>query len=323
MDKMAQWRWIAGLLLLGCATAPVVAADGDYPQRQIKIVVPFPAGAGPDQVARMLGQHLQDAFGQTVLIENRAGALGSIGAVEVARSAPDGYTLLMGTNTTQAANVAMLKNLPYDPVKDFSPVMRTVTTNMVLLVKPDFPAKDVTEFLAYAKAHPNLTAGYGSGASQISIGQLQSRGGLSVIAASYRGVPQAVTDVLAGAINLTFADLSLAIPQMQGGTLRGIGVTSPKRNELTPDLPALAEAMPGFEATIWYGLLAPANTPDAIVNKLYAESEKFLTMPETREKLAKVGVIVSTMTPAEFGAFIRSEIVRWTADAKAAGIEAQ
>jgi tripartite-type tricarboxylate transporter receptor subunit TctC len=320
---MLRWRWLAGLLLLGCTISQVHAADSDYPQRQIKIVVPFPAGAGPDQVARMLGQHLQEAFGQTVLIENRAGALGSIGAVEVARSAPDGYTLLMGTNTTQAANVAMLKNLPYDPVKDFAPVMRTVTTNMVLMVKPDFPAKDLPEFLAYAKAHPNLTAGYGSGASQISIGQLQSRGGLSVIAASYRGVPQAVTDVMAGAINLTFADLSLAIPQMQGGTLRGIGVTSPKRNELAPNLPALAEAMPGFEATIWYGLLAPAGTPDAVVNKLYAESEKYLTMPETREKLAKVGVIVSTMPPAEFGNFIRSEIVRWTADAKAAGIEAQ
>ena len=320
---MVRWRWLAGLLLLGCAISQARAADSDYPQRQIKIVVPFPAGAGPDQVARMLGQHLQEAFHQTVLIENRAGALGSIGAVEVARSAPDGYTLLMGTNTTQAANVAMLKSLPYDPVKDFTPVMRTVTTNMVLMVKPDFPAKDLPEFLSYARAHPNLTAGYGSGASQISIGQLQSRGGLSVIAASYRGVPQAVTDVMAGAINLTFADLSLAIPQMQGGTLRGIGVTSPKRNELAPDLPALAEAMPGFEATIWYGLLAPAGTPETIVNKLYAESEKFLTLPETREKLAQVGVIVSTMPPAEFGNFIRSEIVRWTADAKAAGIEAQ
>src|SRR6201996_215283 len=297
-SKMVRPRWLAGLLLLGCAISQVQAADSDYPQRQVKIVVPFPAGAGPDQVARMLGQHLQEAFGQTVLIENRAGALGSIGAVEVARSAPDGYTLLMGTNTTQAANVAMLKNLPYDPAKDFTPVMRAVTTNMVLMVKPDFPAKDLTEFLTYAKPHPNLTAAYGSGASQISIGQLQSRGGLSVIAASYRGVPQAVTDVMAGAINLTFADLSLAIPQMQGGTLRGIGVTSPKRNELTPNLPALAEAMPGFEATIWYGLLAPANTPDGIVNKLYAESEKFLTMRRAREKLAKVGVIVSTMPPA-------------------------
>jgi tripartite-type tricarboxylate transporter receptor subunit TctC len=146
---------------------------------------------------------------------------------------------------------------------------------------------------------------------------------MSVIAASYRGVPQAVTDVIGGVIDLAFADFSLAIPQMQGGTLRGIGVTSPKRNELTPDLPSLAEAMPGFEATIWYGLLAPAGTPEPIVNKLYAESEKFLTMPATREKLANVGVIVSPMRPDEFGAFIRSEITRWTADAKAAGIEAK
>jgi tripartite-type tricarboxylate transporter receptor subunit TctC len=314
---------LAGLVLLGLAVPQAVAAADDYPNRPIKIIVPFPAGAGPDQVARMLGQYLQNAFGQTVVIENRAGALGSIGAQEVARSAPDGYTLLMGTNTTQAANVAMLKNLPYDPAKDFAPIIRTITTAMVLVVKPEFPAKDLAQFMEYARSHPNLTAGYGSGASQISIGQLQSRGGMSVIAASYRGVPQAVTDVMGGAIDLAFADFSLAIPQMQGGTLRGIGVTSPTRNELTPNLPPLAEAMPGFEATIWYGLLAPAGTPTPIINRLYAESEKFLSMPETREKLASVGVVVSPMPPDQFGAFIRSEIIRWTEDAKAAGIEAK
>jgi tripartite-type tricarboxylate transporter receptor subunit TctC len=315
--------FFAGLLMLAVAAFHAAAAADDYPQRQIKIIVPFPAGAGPDQVARMLGQHLQEAFGQTVVIENRAGALGSIGALEVARSAPDGYTLLMGTNTTQAANVAMLKDLPYDPARDFAPVIRTITTAMVLIVKPDFPARDLNQFMEYARAHPNLTAGYGSGASQISIGQLQSRGGLSVIAASYRGVPQAVTDVMGGAINLSFADFSLAIPQLKGGTLRGIGVTSPVRNELTPDLPALAEAMPGFEATIWYGLLAPAKTPAPIIDKLYAESAKFLALPATREKLSSVGVIVSPMAPDEFGNFIRGEITRWTADAKAAGIEAK
>ena len=314
---------LAGFVLSGVAALHAAFAAGDYPQRQIKIIVPFPAGAGPDQVARMLGQHLQEAFGQTVVIENRAGALGSIGAQEVARASPDGYTLLMGTNTTQAASVAMLKNLAYDPAKDFAPIIRTTTTAMVLVVKPDFPAKNLGEFMDYARAHPNMTAGYGSGASQISIGQLQSRGGLSVIAASYRGVPQAVTDVMGGAINLAFADFSLAIPQMKGGTLRGIGVTSPTRNELTPDLPPLAEAMPGFEATIWYGLLAPASTPAPIIDKLYTESEKFLTLPSTREKLASVGVIVSPMRPDEFGAFIRSEIMRWTAEAKAAGIEPQ
>jgi tripartite-type tricarboxylate transporter receptor subunit TctC len=314
---------LAGFALLGLAAPHAVAAADDYPQRQIRLIVPFPAGAGPDQVARLLGQHLQQAFGQTVVIENRAGALGSIGAQEVARAAADGYTLLIGTNTTQASNVAMLKNLPYDPAKDFAPIIRTTTTAMVLLVKPTFPAKNLAQFMEYARSHPNITGGYGSGASQISIGQLQSRGGISVIAASYRGVPQAVTDVMGGAIDLAFADFSIAIPQMKGGTLRGIGVTSPTRNELIPDLPPLAEAMPGFEATIWYGLLAPAGTPEPIVNKLYAESEKFLTLPATREKLASVGVIVAPMRPDEFGAFIRSEIVRWTADSKAAGIEPQ
>ena len=310
------------LFLLALAIPPAMAGE-DYPRHQVKIIVPFPAGAGPDQVARMLAQYLQEALGQPFVIENRAGALGSIGAQEVARSAPDGYTLLMGTNTTQAANVAMLKNLAYDPARDFTPIIRTITTAMVLVVKPDFPAKDLAEFMTYARSHPDITGGYGSGASQISIGQLQSRGGLSVLAASYRGIPQAVTDVMGGAINLAFADLSIAIPQMKGGTLRGIGVTSPTRNELIPELPALAEAMPGFEATIWYGLLAPAGTPELIINKLHAESAKFLALPATKEKLASVGVIVAPMRPDEFSAFIRSEIVRWTADAKAAGIEAQ
>src|SRR5467141_3336628 len=164
---MVRSGLLAGLVLLGILSPQIPRADDDYPTRQIKIIVPFPAGAGPDQVARMLGQHLQDVLGQTVVIENRSGALGSLGAQEVARSAPDGYTLLMGTNTTQASNVAMFKNLPYDPAKDFAPILRTVTTAMVLLVKPDFPAKNLAQFMDHARAHPNMTAGYGSGASQI------------------------------------------------------------------------------------------------------------------------------------------------------------
>jgi tripartite-type tricarboxylate transporter receptor subunit TctC len=303
--------------------APHAFAADDYPKRPIKIIVPFPGGAGPDQVARLLGQHLQNAFGQTIVIENRAGALGSIGAQEVAHATPDGYTLLMGTNTTQASNLATLKNPGYDPEKDFTPIIRTTTTAMVLLVKPDFPAKDLPQFLEYTRTHRNMTSGYGSGASQIAVAQLQSRGNVSLVAASYRGVPLAMNDVMAGVIDLTFGDFSVAIPQIQGGTLRGIGVTSPKRNELLPELPALAEAMPGFESTIWYGLLAPAHTPDAIVNRIYAESEKFLNMPETKKHFSDVGVLVATQKPAEFGDFIRAEIVRWGEACRAAGIEPQ
>jgi tripartite-type tricarboxylate transporter receptor subunit TctC len=307
------------ILLVGAANAAF--ADG-YPQRPVKIIVPFPAGAGPDNVARLVGAHLQDAWGQTVVVENRAGALGSIAAQEVARAAPDGYTLIMGTNTTHASNVSMMK-INYDPVKDFAPIIRTTTTAMVLLVNPNFAAKDLPQFLDYAKKHPNLTAGYGSGASQISIAQLQSRGGLSLLSVSYRGVPLAMTDVIGGTIDLTFGDFSVAIPQMQGGTLRGIGVTSATRNELTPGLPALAEAMPGFNATIWYGLFAPAGTPADVVNKIHAECEKFLNMPATKEKLANVGVLVAPMRPNEFATFVKSEVERWGAEAKAAGIEAK
>jgi tripartite-type tricarboxylate transporter receptor subunit TctC len=316
-------RVLACLFLVAFAVPHAFAADDDYPRRPIRIIVPFPGGAGPDQVARLLGKHLQEAFNETVIIENRAGALGSIGAAEVAHATPDGYTLLMGTNTTHASNVATLKSPGYDPVKDFAPIIRTTTTAMVLLVKPSFPAKDLPEFLEYTRSHKNMTGGYGSGASQISVAQLQSRGGVSLVAASYRGVPLAMNDVMAGVIDLTFGDFSVAIPQMKGGTLRGIGVTSPKRNELLPDLPALAEAMPGFESTIWYGLFAPAKTPDTIVNKIYVESEKFLNMPETRKHFANLGVIVATQTPAELGDFVRGEIVRWGEACKAAGIEPQ
>jgi tripartite-type tricarboxylate transporter receptor subunit TctC len=320
MRTRAAFLILAALLAL--ATTRSAAADDDYPKRTIRLIVPFTAGSGPDQIARLLGQYLQETMGQTVVVEDHAGALGSIAAQEVARSAADGYTLLLGTNTTHAANVAMLKNLPYDPVKDFAPIIRSSTTAQVLLVKPDFPAQTLAEFMTYARAHPGLTAGFGSGAAQISIAQLQSRGGLSLVTASYRGIPQAVTDVMGGVISLSFADLSVSIPHMRGGTVRGIGVTSPERNELIPDLPALAEAMPGFRTGIWYGLFAPAHTPDAIVNKLHAASEKFLTLPATRAKLAAVGVSTAPLPPAEFAAFVRSEIARWTADAKEAGIEA-
>jgi len=316
---LARWLFLAAF---GFALASGAAAAQDYPVRPIRIIVPFPAGAGPDQVARMIAQHLRGALGQTVIVENRAGALGSIGAAEVARSAPDGYTLLMATNTTHAANVAMIRDLPYDPAKDFTPIMRLVTTAMVLIVKPDFPAKDISEFLTYARAHNGaLTAGYGSGAAQISIAQLKSRGDIRTVTASYRGVPEALSDVMAGTIDLSFADLSLAVPQIRGGTLRGLGVTARQRSDLLSDLPALAESMPGFEAVIWYGLVAPANTPPAIVERLYKATDAFMDMPATRARLAQIGVQVAPLPPAEFGPFIKAQIQKWTDDAHQAGIE--
>ncbi len=271
----------------------------------------------------MLGQHLQDAFGQTVLIENRAGALGSIGAQEVARSAPDGYTLLMGTNTTQASNVAMLKNLPYDPVKDFAPVIRTITTAMVLLVKPDFPAKDLPQFLEYAKAHPNLTAGYGSGASQISIGQLQSRGGLSVIAASYRGVPQAITDVMAGAIDLTFARFLAGDPADAGrhAARHRRDLAKAKRADAGASGARRGDAGLRSHDLVW-SAGARQHAGRHRQQDLCRKRKIPVDAGDQGEARKCRRDRCPPMPPAEFGAFIQSEIVRWSRDVKAAGIEA-
>ena len=311
-------RLLPLVLAAGMLARP--AAAQEYPTRPIRLVVPFPAGAGPDQVARMVAQHLRDGFGQPVVVENRTGALGSIGAQEVARSAPDGHTLLMATNTTHAANVAMIRRLPYDPVADFAPVGRAITTAMVLLVKPEFPARTVQEFVAYARGR-DLTAGYGSGAAQMSIAQLRAFGGIATVPVSYRGVPQAAADVMAGVLSLSFADYAIALAQIQGGTLRGLGVTATARTELMPDLPPLAEAMPGFDVTIWYGLVAPAGTPAPIVARLAEATGAWLALPATRSRLLAIGLNPAFLPPAEFGPFIQAEVVKWTANARAAGIE--
>jgi tripartite-type tricarboxylate transporter receptor subunit TctC len=316
---------LAVALAVLAAALPAAASAQTYPSRPIRVIVPFPAGAGPDQVARLIGQHLRDELGQPVVVENRTGALGAIGAQEAARSAPDGHTLLMGTNTTHAANVAMIRRLPYDPVADFAPVARVITTAMVLVVRPDFPATTLQEFIAHARRLPpgTLTAGFGSGASQMSIAQMRARGGIETTAVPYRGVPQAAADVLAGALNLSFADYAIALAQMQGGALRGLAVTAATRSELMPELPAFAEAMPGFEVTIWYGMFAPANTPAPVVEQISRAIAGYLAQPAARERLNAMGLLPAPMPPAEFGPFVRAEVAKWTAQAAEAGIEPQ
>lgn len=315
-------RW--GLLWTGLLAGEVAAAEPPYPNRPVRLIVPFPAGSGPDQVARMVGQHLRETLGQPFVVENRPGALGSIAALEVARSAPDGYTLLMATNTTHAANVAMIQKLAYDPVADFAPVGRVITTAMVLLVKPDFPAGSLREFLAYARGRGGeLTAGYGSGAAQMSIAQLRTLGGVDTVSVSYRGVPQAASDVISGVLSLSFADYAIALAQMQGGLLRGLGVTADARTGMMADLPSLSEEMPGFDVTIWYGLVAPAGTPAPLVGVLADRTAAYLAKPDTTKLLASMGLTPAFLPPAEFAPFIAAEVKRWTANAQAAGIEAK
>jgi tripartite-type tricarboxylate transporter receptor subunit TctC len=305
-------------LLLVLAEAALAQS---YPSRAVKVLVPFPTGSTPDSNARLAARQLQEALGQPFVVENRPGALGTIAAAEVARSAPDGYTLLLATNTTHAQNVSLYKQLSYDPVKDFAPVMRISTTALMLVVRADFPAQNLRQFLTYARAHTGeLSAGYGSAAGRITIGMLKSLGAISVLEVPYKGVPQAVSDVLAGHVSFTFCDFAVGLAQIKGGKMRALGVTSPARTPLAPDLPALAEEMPGFELNPWYGLVAPAGTPRDVIGKLYDVTSRGIGKPEERARLATLGLDVAILGPDEFGEFIKKEIALWAKRIKDAGI---
>ena len=305
-------------ILLFCALAHAQS----YPSKPVKLVVPFPAGSATDQVARLTGQQLQEALKQPFVVENKPGAQGAIAAEFVAKSAPDGYTLLVTTNTPQAANVSLFKKLPYDPVKDFAPIARLGTTSFMLMAKPDFPAKNLPVFLAYARSQPGkLSAGYGSAGSQVSLAMLKSMGKLDVVEVPYKGIPQAITDTLGGSLAFTFVDLGNALAQAKGGKLRGLAVTSQKRTPLAPDLPALAEELKGYELIAWFALMAPAKTPADVVQKVHDAAVKSLARPEVKEKYGVIGIDPAPMNPGELAKFIQSEIAHWAKLVKLANIQ--
>ena len=307
---------------LGIVLFAASALAQTYPARPVKLVVPFPAGSATDQIARVMSQQFQEALGQPFVVENKPGAQGSIDATEVARAAPDGYTIMVTTNTPQAANVSLFKKLNYDPVKDFAPIARLGTISFMIMVRPDFPAKNLKEFLAHAKANPGkLSAGYGSAGSQVSQAMLRSMGGIDFVDVPYKGLPQAITDVLGGSIHFTFADLANALAQIKGGKLRGLAVTSRKRSPLAPDVPAIAEELPGYELIAWFALVAPADTPAPVVTRLHDVTVKSLAKPEVKARFDSLGTDVAPMNPQELGGFIRSEIEKWAKMAKAAGIQ--
>jgi tripartite-type tricarboxylate transporter receptor subunit TctC len=310
---------IAFTVLMGFAA---VAAAQAYPSRVVKIVVPYPAGTGPDNVGRLVAQYFQEALGQPFIIDNRPGALANVGTGEVARAAPDGYTLLFTTNTPHGANPALFKTLPFDPVKDFAPIGRIISTSMILLVKSDFPANNLKEFSAYARSKPDgVTAGYGSAGAQVSIAKVRAFGKFKSVDVPYKGVAPAVADVLAGQVDFSFADYAVALGHIKGGKLKGLGVTALQRTPLAPNLPAFAEDVPGFDVSLWYGLVAPAGTPREIVDKLYETMARGLNRPEIKTRLRDTGLEVSTIGPAPFGEFIRAEIAKWARDAKEAGMQ--
>ena len=314
---MTRVLFAAGALLLAFA-----AAAQNYPTRPVKLIVPFPAGSATDQVARVVGAELQQALGQPFVVENKAGAQGAIAAVEVAKSAPDGYTLMLTTNTPHAANPSLFKKLNYDPVKDFTPITRYGTTSFMLMVRPDFPAKDFKAFIAHARANPGkLSAGYGSSGSQVSIAMLKQLGKLDIVEVPYKGIPQTITDTMGGSLQLTFVDMANALAQAKGGKLRGLAVTNAKRSPLAPDLPAIAEELPGYEIIAWFALVAPAKLPEPIVQRLHETNMKALAKSEVKEKFALVGTDVAPMGPAELGKFIQSEVAHWAKLVKLAGIQ--
>ena len=293
-----------------------------YPSKPVKLVVPFPAGSATDQVARLVGAELQAALGQPFIVENKAGAQGAIAAAEVAKAAPDGYTLMLTTNTPQAANVSLFKSLPYDPVKDFTPITRYGTISFMLMVRQDFPAKSLKEFIAHARSQPGkLSAGYGSSGSQVSVAMLKALGKLDIVEVPYKGIPQTITDTMGGSLQLTFVDMANALAQSKGGKLRGLGVTSAKRSALAADLPAIGEELNGYEIIAWFALVAPAKLPDALVQRLHEANMKMLAKPETKERFAVIGTDIAPMNPAELGKFIQAEVANWARLVKLAGIQ--
>jgi tripartite-type tricarboxylate transporter receptor subunit TctC len=314
----AWHRVLAACLALAAGQA---YAQG-YPSHAVRLVVPYGPGSSPDSVGRVVAREMQEALGQPVIVANVAGALANVGTAEVARAAPDGYTLLLTTNTPHAANVALFKSLPFDPVKDFAPIVRLITTSMVLLVRSDFPASTLKDFIAHARSKPNgLSAGYGSAATIVSIAKLRTAGGFKTLDVPYKGVPLAITDVLSGQVDFTLGDLAVSMPQIHGGKMKGLGVTSPQRSPLAPDLQAIAETFPGFETRIWYGLVAPANTPKAVVAKVHDVVSTSLAKPEVKARLAGLGLEPAPMPPEEFAAFIKQEIAKWTKEIREAGIQ--
>lgn len=308
-----------GLALLGWSVA---SWSQVYPSKPVKFVVPFPAGSATDQAARLMAQQMQTLLGQTFLVENKPGAGGSIAAMDVIRSAPDGHTLLFSSNSAAASNVALLKSIPYDPLKDFTPVAAVGENMLVLMVKTDHPAKNIQEFISYAKQRPGkVNAGYGSSSSQVSIAVLNKLGGIDTMGVAYKGIPLAMNDVMAGVVDFTFVDLGNSMAQAKGGKLRPLGITANKRSSLVPDWPSLAETMPGFDITAWFALVGPAGMPKDVVDKLNATMGQALKSKDAQEKLAGIGIQPVVMTPDQLKTFMASEVSKWVRLVKEANIQ--
>lgn len=327
--KALRRRSLLALATLACAGAsPWALAQDKWPSKPVRIVVPFAPGGTTDLLARAIAPDLSRVFGQSFIVDNKPGAGGNIGADLVAKSAPDGYTLLMGTVGTHGINQSLYASMPYDPQKDFAPITLVAGVPNVMVMNAERAAKlgigTVPEFIRYAKANPGRLnmASSGNGTSIHMAGELfKSRTGVFMTHIPYRGSGPALMDMVAGNVDVMFDNLPSAMPHIKSGKLKAFAVTSAQRSPAVPDLPTVEEAgpLPGFEASSWFGLLAPAGTPADVVLRLQQETAKALNSPATKEKLVAQGAIPSGNTPQEFTRLIQSEISKWAVVVKASG----
>ena len=313
------------VLLLAATGAFTHAAEQAYPTRPVRLISTYPPGGGNDTVARAIAQRLTEAYGQQVIVDNRPGANGVIGCEIVARSPPDGYTLLMASIASHAINPALYPKIPYDPVKDFAGVSLLGTTVNILVVHPSIPARTVKELVAYAKSHPGLTYGSnGIGSSQHLAGALfKSAFGLDIVHVPYKGTGPMTIDLLAGQIAFSFGNATAVLQHVKAKKLVALGVTSLKRQPSLPDLPAIAEFSPGFEATSWWGLVAPRATTRAIIASLNGQVVRALDSADMKTFMNSVGAEPAPTTPEAFDAFARAERIKWARVVKESGARAE
>ena len=303
--------WLAAALTL---TAPALVLAQAWPAKPVKIVVPFVAGGTTDVVARLLAQQLTEAWGQTVIVEDRAGAGGNIGADLVAKSPPDGYTLFMTSGSIVTANQHLYKSLPYDAARDLVPITGVAAGPQVVAVSSDLPVRDLKGLIAYAKANPKKinfgSAGHGT-QTHLAGENFFYAAGIEVTHVPYKGEASVITDLMGGQVQLATPNLGASINHIQQGKLRALAVTSPQRIPQLPDVPAAAEVLPGFENVGWFGLMAPTGTPQEVIDRVYRDSAKILRTDEFRAKLALQGMVPVASSPSEFATQIRDETARW------------
>ena len=318
-------RLSIAFLAIAAALVPGAMQAQPYPARPIEMIVPIAPGGGMDVQARLLAELVEPELKQKIVAINRPGAGGTIGVGQLAKAAPDGYTIGLGNIASLAINAGIYDRMPYDPAKDLAPITHTVDVNYVLVVHPSVPATTVAELIAYAKANPGKLS-YGSAGSgslpHLATESFKAATGIDIVHVPYKGGGPMVTDLLGGTVQMAIADQANLMPHVKSGKLRAIAVASPKRSPNAPELPTIAETLPGFQATAWNGLVGPPGLPPEIVAKLNATFVKVQATPEVRDRLAGGGLDVVGDSPDEFGRFIRSEIAKWSAIAKRVGAKA-